>query len=93
MVARGEIEPPTRGFSVTNRFSQHQLHQPVSLGARCNECPTMQDRTGLIHAKLPQKDRGLPELCGSTGSNRGQASNHFTLANSNENSLSLVLRN
>jgi hypothetical protein len=55
MVARGGIEPPTRGFSVTNSGMQHQLHQPVSPGARCNGCFTMQDRAELIHAKLPQK--------------------------------------
>ena len=54
MLARGGIEPPTRGFSVTNRIPQHQLHQPVSQDACCNDCPTMQGRAGLTSAKLPQ---------------------------------------
>ncbi len=71
-MTRGGIEPPTRGFSVTNCFPQHQLHQTVSWGARCDECPTVQDRAGLTPAKLPQKDHGLPDLRGSTGSNRGR---------------------
>ena len=57
VVARGGIEPPTRGFSVPGRNRKHQLHQPVSRGARCTDCPTMQDRAGLIHAKLPQGSR------------------------------------
>src|SRR5688572_17401637 len=52
--AKGAIEPPTRGFSVPGRNLKLQLHQPVRPGARCNECTTMQDRAGLIHAKLPQ---------------------------------------
>ena len=54
MVARAGIEPATRGFSVPDWHPQHQLHQPVSRGARCNECPTMQDRAGPIYAKFPR---------------------------------------
>src|SRR5688572_20152586 len=56
VVARGGIEPPTRGFSVPGRFLKFQLHQPVGWASVALNCPTMQDRAGLIHAKLPQSD-------------------------------------
>ena len=39
-----------------------RLHQPVSRGARCYECPTMQDNAQLIPAKLRHKGRGLPDF-------------------------------
>jgi len=70
VVARGGIEPPTRGFSVPGRKLEYQLHQLVRSGARCVECPTMQNRSGLIHAKLPQRNAQLTTSC--AGSNHGQ---------------------
>jgi len=39
VVAKGGIVPPTRRFSVTNWFPQHQLHQPVSWGRPLQRMP------------------------------------------------------
>src|SRR5262245_44254853 len=60
-LARMRVEglvPDRRVYNVDpllSRNLKHQLHQPVSRGARCPECRTMQDRAGLTPAKLPHQ--------------------------------------
>ena len=52
MVARGGIEPPTRGFSIRKVKHLVFINQLVTGASDAHICSTVHNDAGLIHAKL-----------------------------------------